>query len=68
MKLSKSSIERVASTFATLDLGDPRRKQRVLRTVENLAAQPRASFPDAMGSDADLEGAYRLMSSSRVGM
>lgn len=68
MKLSKSSIERVASAFASVDLGDPRRKQRVLRTVENLAAEPSASFPNAMGNDADLEGAYRLMSSSYVGM
>lgn len=68
MKLSKGSVERVVSTFEALDLGDPRRKQRVLRTVANLAAEPGLSFPQAMGNDADLEGAYRLMNSSRVGM
>jgi hypothetical protein len=68
MKLSKSSVERVASAFAGVDLGDPRRVQRVLQTVKNLAAHPRASFPEAMGSESNLEGAYRLMSSSRVTM
>jgi hypothetical protein len=68
MKLSKSSIDRVASAFAALEVGDPRRARRVRRTVENLAANPRASFPEAMGSDAEIEGAYRLMSSSRVTM
>ena len=68
MKLSQSSVERVKSAFDALEVGDPRRKERVLRTVANLASNPRATFPDAMGSDADLEGAYRLMRSSRVTM
>jgi len=68
MKLSQSSVDRALSAFAELDLGDPRRKERVLRTVENLASNPRASFPEAMGAEADVEGAYRLMRSSRVSM
>ena len=68
MKLSKSSVDRVLSAFVELDLGDPRRTRRVLRTVENLASNPRASFPEAMGAEADIEGAYRLMSSRRVTM
>jgi len=68
MKLSKSSLDRVLTAFAELDLGDPRRTRRVMRTVENLASNPRASFPDAMGSEADIEGAYRLMSSHHVTM
>ena len=68
MKLSKSSVDRVLTAFADLDLGDPRRTRRVMQTVENLASNPRASFPDAMGSEADIEGAYRLMSSRHVSM
>lgn len=68
MKLSKSSVDRVVSAFAELDLGDPRRTRRVKRTLENLALNPRASFPDAMGSEADIEGAYRLMNSRHVTM
>jgi hypothetical protein len=68
MKLSKSSVDRVLTAFAKLDLGDPRRTRRVVRTVENLASNPRASFPEAMGSEADIEGAYRLMNSCHVTM
>ena len=67
MKLSKSSVDRVLTAFADLDLGDPRRTRRVMQTVENLASNPRASFPDAMGSEADIEGAYRLMSKPSAG-
>lgn len=68
MKLSKTSVERAAAAFADLDLGDPRRARRVIRTVTNLASKPEASFPEAMGSEADIEGAYRLMNSGRVTM
>lgn len=68
MKLSKSSVDRVLTAFGELDLGDPRRARRVLRTVGNLASNPRASFPEAMGTEADIEGAYRLMSSRHVTM
>lgn len=68
MKLSMSSVDRVLTAFAELDLGDPRRTRRVMQTVENLALNPRASFPEAMGSEADIEGAYRLMSSRHVSM
>jgi len=68
MKLPKNSIDRVLAAFADVDLGDPRRTRRVLRTVENLASKPRVSFPEAMGTEADIEGAYRLMSSRHVTM
>lgn len=68
MKLPRSSVERVVATFGKLELGDPRRAERIRRTVENLASNPRASFPEAMGNEADLEGAYRVMRSSKVTM
>ena len=68
MKLSKGSIDRVVAAFSELDLGDPRRAQRVRKTVENLASNPRASFPEAMGGAAEIEGGYRLMSSTHVTM
>jgi hypothetical protein len=68
MKLSKNSVDRVLSAFAGLELGDPRRTHRVRKTVEKLARNPRLSFPEAMGGEADIEGGYRLMSSSHVTM
>lgn len=68
MRLPKASVERAVLAFERLDLGDPRRTRRVLRTVTNLASNPEVSFPEAMGSEADIEGAYRLMNSGRVSM
>jgi len=68
MDLPKSSIDRVVSVFANLDLGDPRRAKRVTRTVAKLAAHPQATLPGAMGCEADIEGAYRLMNSGQVSM
>lgn len=68
MKLPQSSIEQVLAAFETLDLGDVRRDERVLRIVEKLAANPEASFPRAMGSQAEIEAAYRLMNSEHVTM
>jgi hypothetical protein len=68
MNLPEASVQRAAAAFETLDLGDPRRVRRVARVVTNLAANPQASFPEAMGTEADIEGAYRLMNSGRVTM
>jgi hypothetical protein len=68
MKLPPSSIQRVVASFESLAVVDPRRKRRVQRTVEKLAAQPRATLPEAMGSEADTEGAYRLMNSGHLTM
>jgi hypothetical protein len=66
MKLSSKSIERVASSFETLELGDPRRLGRFFGTLRKMARNPSVSFPDAMGSDADLQGGYRLVNNQRV--
>ncbi len=60
MKLPKGSIEGVAKAFASANLGDPRRQKRLERTVKKLAKKPTASLPEAMQTDAELEGAYRL--------
>jgi hypothetical protein len=68
MKLSRVAVERAAAAFAELAVGDPRRTRRVMRTVEKLASTPGVSFPEAMGSEADIEGGYRLMNSDRVTM
>lgn len=68
MKLSDSSLDRIASIFRNADLGDPRRSERAARVAARLASNPRLSIPDAMGSEAELEGAYRLMNNKRVTM
>lgn len=66
MQLPPESIDRAASAFAKLDLGDPRRAERLVQTVRRLAERPHVSIPQAMGSEAELEGAYRLLHNRHV--
>jgi len=66
MKLANDALERVRHAFKGAVLGDPRRVQRLMRTVQKLAESPNSSFPQAMGSEADIEGAYRLMNNEHV--
>ena len=47
-------------------LGDPRRERRLKSVAARLANRPEASLPVAMGEDAALEGAYRLLSNELV--
>ncbi len=64
--LPPDSVQRTISAFTTVELGDWRREQRLRRTVSLLAQSPAVSFPDAMGSDADLQGGYRLVNNPHV--
>src|SRR5664279_1329877 len=66
MKLSESSVDRIVSVFHEIDLGDPRRSERLKRTVRKLSRQPQASLPEALGSEAEVEGAYRFMNNEHV--
>jgi hypothetical protein len=66
MRLASASINRVVNNFVTLDLGDPRRAVRFDVTLRKLAKNPTVSFPEAMGSEADLQGGYRLVNNSHV--
>lgn len=47
-------------------LGDPRRVRRLSHVAEKLASAASSSFPKAMGSDAELEGTYRLLGNEEV--
>ena len=55
-----------ATEFESMDLGDPRRKQRAIRLVERLSAQPTASVPQACGDWADTLAAYRFFDNDKV--
>lgn len=48
------------------NLGDERRTGRLLSMTEALARAPGLSFPEAMGSESMLEGAYRLLNNPAV--
>ena len=65
-RLESDAIGRMLEDLSRADLGDPRRVARAQAVVERLAAKPDASLPDAMVSDSELEGAYRLFSNDRV--
>jgi hypothetical protein len=52
--------------FEGIDLGHEKRNRRLKRVVAALAAKPDASFPEAMGSDAELEGLYRFLNNTSV--
>lgn len=65
-RLESEAIARMLDDLSRADLGDPRRVSRAQLVVERLAAKPDASLPDALVTDAELEGAYRLFSNDSV--
>ena len=66
-RLDPDSIARMLDDLSRADLGDPRRVVRVQKVAARMAEAPATSLPDAMVTDAELEGAYRLFSNERVG-
>lgn len=65
-RLESDAIARMLEDLSRADLGDPRRVTRAQAVIERLAGKPDASLPDAMVTDAELEGAYRMFSNERV--
>jgi hypothetical protein len=59
-------LRRVADELANADLGDARRSRRLKSLAEAFCERPSGSLPKAMGSDAALEGAYRLLNSAAI--
>lgn len=55
-----------AQELGTVDLGDPRRNRRLIQIVEDLAAQPGASVPQACGSRAKTKAVYRFWDDAYV--
>lgn len=53
-------------TFGKVELGDPRRRRRLLSLAEALARDPAATFPQAMSYQAEREGAYRFLDSPHI--
>src|SRR5207237_1068012 len=56
----------VSAEFRELDLGDPRRSARGSLIAERIAHRPGESLPEALLDDAEVEGAYRHLSSDHV--
>jgi hypothetical protein len=65
-QLDAAAIERMIEDLSRADLGDPRRVARAQQVVRRLGVRSDASLPDALVTDAELEGAYRLCNNPRV--
>lgn len=57
---------RVVTEFRKVDLGDRRLNRRAGLIGSRLVANPRAGFPRALRSEAELEAMYRLANNDRV--
>ncbi len=61
-----TSLNWAATEFESLDMGDPRRKRRLISLAEDFSAKPTASIPQACGDWADTQAAYRFFSNDKV--
>ena len=66
MNLPSDVVERLLGELAGVDLGDARREERLRRIVEKVARAPSKSLPSSLGSDAEVQAAYRLMNNEDV--
>lgn len=56
----------IETEFGAADLGDERRTQRLLTLMEQLAARPGASLPEACGRRGHLKAAYRFFANEAI--
>lgn len=54
------------SNFGQVDLGDKRRTDRLVQSVEEMCRHPGGTLPDKLNQPADLRGFYRLMNQPEV--
>src|SRR5436190_24382153 len=53
-------------TFGNIDLGDPRRTARLIKSADDMCRHPGGTLPDKFPKPADLRGFYRLMNRAEV--
>jgi hypothetical protein len=59
-------LEDIGAEYRGAALGDERRSKRLERIAMELARNPGLSFPEAMGTEGQLEGLYRLLNNDEV--
>lgn len=62
----RQAIRSVSEEFRAAELGDERLRRRLMTIAERVSAAPDASFPQASGSDGELEGVYRFFGNGKV--
>src|SRR5258706_13856258 len=60
---TKAVLGSVVAEYAGAELGDERRNQRLKGIARRLEENPRAPFPSALHSTAELEAFYRFVNS-----
>lgn len=66
MEMGDEVVGRVVAEFAELDLGDPRRTLRAMKLVAAMAKRPDESLPSSLGTESELEAAYRLLNNENI--
>ena len=59
--MAATSLSFAQDNFGDLDLGDPRRTRRLVRSVEEICRHPGGTLPDKLQQPRKLRGFYRLM-------
>src|SRR5271169_1567864 len=59
-------LEDIGTEYRGAVLGDRRRTERLERIALDLARNPGLGFPEAMGSEGQLEGLYRFLNNDEV--
>jgi len=54
-------------TFGEVELGDPRRRDRVVQIAAAMAEKPVASLPEQMGDPSALQAAHRFFMNEAIG-
>src|SRR5450631_904087 len=60
------SLEDIGAEYRCAALGDERRSRRLERIAVELARSPGLSFPEAMGTEGQLEALYRFLNNGDV--
>ena len=61
-----ATISFAQANFGQVNLGDKRRTDRLVQSVEEMCRHPGGTLPDKLNQPADLRGFYRLMDQSKV--
>lgn len=64
--MAKNRSKSISKELGKADLGDPRRSKRLEQMADGMLARPAGSLPEAMITEAALEGAYRFLNNDEV--
>lgn len=65
-RLKAEAMVRLMGDMSRAELGDPRRTSRAVRIMGRMGRKPSESLPQALVTDAELEGAYRFFNNDDI--